>query len=102
MIKNLLEKYLFESFKEDVYSDGITPEELIQFFKDISRVEKVDEVFKSIIKRDRVAYFNASTNEEREKIRGAFYRTLWLLRELRSQRKIEEKGGEGLSSPRHA
>lgn len=102
MIRNLLERFLFKGFKEDMYADGITPEELVLFFKDLSRIDKIDEILKSIIKRDRVAYFNASNNEEREKVRGAFYRVLWLLREIRNQRKIEEKSKEEYTSPRHA
>jgi len=92
-----------EGFDEDKDADKIDVEQTKLFFKDLSGVENIDDILKSMLKADRIRYFNAPP-ESQNQIKGAFNRTLYWLNEIRKARDKKEKVGKdnvGYANPRH-
>src|SRR3990167_10040556 len=84
------EQKFLEKYRDDLFADTLTPSETKLVFKDLAGIEGIDEFLKSIIKNDRVIYFNAS-KETQDQVKGACLRTIWLLRSIQAIRPSKEK-----------
>lgn len=91
---NFLEKYT-----DDLFAETLTKKEQNEVFKDLSKIDGLEDFLKSIVKNDRITYFN-SPKEAQDQVKGACYRTIWLLRGIQALKQGKEKA-EKLVSPRH-
>ena len=88
MIKKLrvkIEKYLFDKYSEDLIAESYDEKSVKEICQDIGKIQGVEEMLKSILKKDRVRYFNADPSSQGS-IKGAFYRTLWLLKMIQQEK----------------
>lgn len=112
---NILKKYILNKISDselnaeflrrynlDILADDLSPEQVNSVFMDLSSVENIDLLLKSILKKDRVRYFNAQI-ETQPVIKGAYMRTIWLLKAIREKRdrKVEQADLVKFTSPRH-
>lgn len=112
---NIIKKWLLNSlsdeqveleyqhrFKEDMDTLDYDEELKNQVMSEMAGVHNIDDLLKAILKRDRVRYFNVPI-ESQQSVKGAFMRTLWLLKMIREQRKPERKPDSVIAfrSPRH-
>lgn len=81
-----LEAEFLRRQNEDLLADDVPQEVADLILKDLSEIDKIDLLLKSMLKKDRAHYFNA-TPETQQLVKGAFMRTIWLLKQIRSQRK---------------
>ena len=87
--KDIEHEYIVR-FNEDQLSDSLDEDAAKQVLQDLSKVDNMDDFLLSTLKNDRMRFFNAPV-ESHNVIKGAFLRTLWLLKEIRNKRKVEEK-----------
>ena len=91
------------NFTEDIFAEDLDKAQIDFVFKKISEIEGIDEFIKSVLKQDRIRYFNAPV-ESQQYIKGAFSRFLWLLTSVRNIRKpsVDIKTAMSkMKSPRH-
>lgn len=69
-------------YSDDIHADEISPEQESIIMADIGNVPNIDELIKSILKKDRVRFFNSPV-ESQGMVKGAFMRTVWLLKSAR-------------------
>src|SRR3990167_5189728 len=86
----LLEKEFLARFKEDFDIEALDSEANALVIKDLSKIEDIDGFLLTLLKADRLKYFN-SVPESQSLIKGAFLRTLWLLKEIRKNRDLKEQ-----------
>lgn len=86
-------------FEEDASADLFTQEQYDAVFSEIAKVEGVSELFRSILKKDRIRYFNAPEASQGQ-IKGAFMRMLWFLKNLKEIRTPKEEKVNH-TSPKH-
>lgn len=101
-----LEKEYLKRFKEDIHYEYIDEKQANEIYYDMSRVEDIDRLLESLIKSDRIRFFN-STSEQQEVVRGGFSRTIYLLKNIRKSRetgspKKKSVKKDRFTSPRHA
>ena len=77
-----LEKEYLRRYSEDITATDVPPEIADKIFADLGSAEMFDTLLKSILKADRVRYFNAAPDQQ-GMVRGAFMRTLYLLKKGR-------------------
>jgi len=67
------------------YDMGSQESEL--FFQQLAGLEGIDEYLKDMAAKDMVRYFGASNDKERDMVRGAFARTVYIENKVRAIRK---------------
>lgn len=111
-IKNYILKHISDDelnreflyrYSADILADDVTPETASIVLMDLASTQNIDLYLKSILKKDRVRYFNAQPLEQ-PVIKGAYMRTIWLLKAIRDKRdkKAEQTNIIKFTSPRHA
>ena len=96
-----IENEFLRRFEEDYNFDSMEDEGFSLVLKDLSKIENSDSVLLHLIKKDRIKFFN-SPKEGQDIVKGAFLRTLWLLKELRKARNIAVVAPNKYKNPRHA
>ena len=94
VLKNLLENIYLKLYQDDLIADGFTKEVQDQIFSQIGAVENSKSLLKAVLKGYRIRYFNARNDFERERIRGEFRRTIFLLKAIDKPPKIVEPMGK--------
>ena len=102
--KDIENEYL-SRFTEDISMDSLDKEAGDILLQEISRIENIDEYLTTVIKKDRVRYFN-SPKESLDLIKGAALRAIWLLKEIRGKRELGDGKSEKVvkakyNNPRH-
>lgn len=88
-----LEHEVLSRFHDDFHVDTLTKDEINVVVSDISNIQNIEDYLLTILKNDRIRYFN-TPKESQDLIRGAFLRTMWQLKEIRkseSSAKSSEK-----------
>ena len=92
MIKRLIEKLYFYLEDVDLESPDFTDEEVAGMFDELSRNEDLKAFLKYLIVHDTKEYFKASSESDRDKIKGKYIRAKYLYRKLLApQAKKKEK-----------
>lgn len=64
--------------------DIIDKEEENRIFADIAKIEGVHEYFRLLMSRDMKIHFQSQNPKEQDLARGAFFRTEWLSKKIKS------------------
>ena len=90
MLRRWIEKRFWERWSDDLVNlDMFTKEESDAIFTEVMS-EDLILLLKSIARSDKSRYFNASSNEQRDVIRGEFLRTIMLIKRLEKLRDKEK------------
>lgn len=81
-----LEAEFMRRYNEDLTAGDFTPEQMAMIFREMASVEHSRELLKSIIKADRVRFFNAPV-EGQAVVRGATARTIWMVKMMQNPKK---------------
>ena len=84
-----IETEFLKRYNEDILTEEIEEKEEKRILDDLKKIEGIEDFLKSILKKDRIRFFN-SPKETQDVIRGSFVRTLWLLTQTRSNNKEEK------------
>lgn len=84
MTKKQEDKFLAE-FTEGIFGDDLDEALVEAIFEKISKIDGIERLFVNQIRRDRVKFFNAST-EIQERIKGQAIRSLTILKKIRSKK----------------
>lgn len=90
-MKEEIENLFWEHYENDlVLERGFNREKEKEVWERLSQDEDLIELLKALMSGDRTRYFKASSEEQRISVKGAYLRTAYFLRELRSH--SEKKG----------
>ena len=96
--KNPVDEFI-KAYEEDIFAGDLTDKEVDRIFIDVSGIDGIQDLLRSILKKDRVRFFNSHPNDQ-PVIRGAFLRTMWLLQRMKKAVKPKASPVK-LTSPRH-
>ena len=97
MLRRWIEKRFWEFWSDDLVNlDMFTKEESDVIFSE-TMSEDLILLLKSIARSDKSRYFNASSNDQRDTIRGEFLRTIMLIKRLEKLRDKEKSTKAPLS-----
>lgn len=85
ILKKIGEK-LFWKFHKPDWDTSIFPMEVSDvLFIELRKVEHLPEFLRTLLKADRIRYFNAPDDKSRDIIKGEYIRTMYLLKSLKSE-----------------
>lgn len=70
-------------------TEDFTPEEKDLLLSEAGKIEKLPELFRSILRGDKDRYFRVGDERSRNIIKGEFIRTLYFLRKFNPKPKIK-------------
>jgi hypothetical protein len=79
---SLLEEEISKRFIGDINATELKDFQIETVLSDMSKVPNIEDFLKSTMKADKNRFFNASDDKSRDMVRGAYSRTLWLLKSI--------------------
>lgn len=91
-VQEVVERLFFYFQQPELQSDKLDKRTLEMILADAGKDEKFVEALKAIAKGDRLRYFRAMNDAQRERIKGEYLRTLFLIQGMEKKKsKINTK-----------
>ncbi len=90
MIKKLIEKLYWKYCSENLSGELIKLEDLDKTLEHVASVPGYRDFLRTLARSDKERYFHATTEAERDLIKGSYQRVVYLYRQLK-EKKIEKE-----------
>lgn len=100
MFNKLIEWLFWKNYKSNLNVESFTDKETERIIKDMGMVEDAKELFKTMMAGDKIRYFYARI-EKQERIKGEYFRTLYLLKSMQDIKMDKQKPITSIKSKRH-
>jgi len=93
MLKKIIEELFWRYCDADLSAEGIPEDEVDIIFRTVDDNDEFVNLLKLIALQDKDRYFKAIDDKRRERIKGEYKRTLYLIRKIRPPKKKVKIGG---------